>query len=1478
MTATYNAADEELSRTVDNTGSNLTTTFVRDQRGLVTAETDPAGNTTTIANDQAGQPVVVTGPAVSSQSGQGGVPVTANPVVTTGYDTFGDQVESSDADGNVTTAAYDEDGRQVSVTDPSYIPPGSSTPAGGTTTMAYNNLGEQTKVTDPLGNVTQFSYDQLGDLASQTDPDGGTWTYTYDPAGEQTSVTDPTGAQTQATYDNLGNLITTTELVRQNASAAYTTTYAYNDASEQISQTSPTGVTIKTAYDPLGEVTSSTDGAGNTWTYAYNLYGDAAKVTAPDGTAETASYDLAGRMTALSDLDASGAVLRTESATYDADGNVVSATDFRGNTTTASYDATGMLTSVTQPVSSGKSVTVGYQYDLAGNPTAVTDGNGNTTYATYNSLGLPQTITEPPTTAYNTAANSTTTDIYDGDGDLLTQDLPGGVQVSSTYDSMGDLTGQSGTGAAAPTATRTYTYDTAGRLTAAATSAAGTSGSPGYQPATSETFGYDDRGLLLSASGSAGTSTFTYNASSQLASATDAAGTSSYAYDSAGRLATDADAASGVTGTYSYNTLDQVTRISYGAGNDVQSFGYDTLHRLTSDTLATVGGTQVAAIGYGYDADNNVTSMTTSGLATTGGGTGTVTNTYGYDQANRLTSWTAAPAGGSATTKTYGYDNAGNLTSNNGVTYSYDARDELTSNGTSTYSYAADGDLTSQAGPGGTTTFASDAYGQQITDAPSSYTWDGLGRLISAAQGGSPVALTYDGMTDQVASDSSATYSRDPAGQLVGVDSAAGGKSLALVDQHDDVSGTFTAAGTALASSATWDPWGNPIAATGPSIQLGYQGQWTDPGTGQVDMGARLYKPAAGGFINQDTYTGGQAGPAVGGNLHAYADDNPVSVTDPTGHSPSAGDPGTGSGTVTQAEVDAAAARAEHASQTAQRAEAAAQSAGAAASRAQHVASSALEKARELNDAAAVLAWAASLASAIADAAYKAVQQDMSQMTYWSNQRDAALAAAKGDLEHFGPFGVTAAAYHFGQALGDEYNYQAALAQYNKDLATWEFWDVLASMLWAAYFIVAIQAMVATVSAIEDEVVAAIAQARYRQLAAVAAADEKIAAEDEADYQRLLAEYQQEQQQHKSTRNQDGKSGCGTLLRCLARTVTRTAIHTVKTTVSSVVSNAVDCVTHPNLRSCATTAINIAVAVSTDGTGDIAVDAVENEVVDAAAEDAAADGGTTTAAENGGNAADSGSCLLGAGGQSFTATTKVLLADGKAVPISTLKPGEKVLATNTKTGKTQAETIAAVLVHHDTDLYNLTIGAGGRTAVIDTTSNHPFWVPGAPGHGRWVKAAALRYGTHLRSPSGRAASVAGGWVPPQSAGWMWDLTIPGDHDFYIDTTVVAILVHNCDEPGMPTLHAHYPTQQEALNSALHDAGITDPDLTITDDYTGGRQMLGPHGEPWQHIEGLDDSGEVQQIQLHNGHSFPDGGGFGPHYVNPGTGFHYFWDK
>jgi hypothetical protein len=168
----------------------------------------------------------------------------------------------------------------------------------------------------------------------------------------------------------------------------------------------------------------------------------------------------------------------------------------------------------------------------------------------------------------------------------------------------------------------------------------------------------------------------------------------------------------------------------------------------------------------------------------------------------------------------------------------------------------------------------------------------------------------------------------------------------------------------------------------------------------------------------------------------------------------------------------------------------------------------------------------------------------------------------------------------------------------------------------------------------------------------------------------------------------------------------------------------------------------------------------------------------------------------------------VLLADGKKQAISTLKAGQKVLATDTRTGKNKAETITAVMVHDDHDLYDLTVRAGDRTAVIDTTRNHLFW---APDSRRWIKAAALTCGTHLRTPSGDTATVLGGYVPRQAAGWMWDLTIPGDHDFYIDTVAAPILVHNC------TI-----SMDEAVNRAVAHVG---DDARVVRSGSGGVQFM-----------------------------------------------------
>jgi Pretoxin HINT domain len=135
--------------------------------------------------------------------------------------------------------------------------------------------------------------------------------------------------------------------------------------------------------------------------------------------------------------------------------------------------------------------------------------------------------------------------------------------------------------------------------------------------------------------------------------------------------------------------------------------------------------------------------------------------------------------------------------------------------------------------------------------------------------------------------------------------------------------------------------------------------------------------------------------------------------------------------------------------------------------------------------------------------------------------------------------------------------------------------------------------------------------------------------------------------------------------------------------------------------------------------------------------------------------------VAGSCGQSFTAGTGVPLATGKSVPISALKPGDTVLTTSTGTGRTQPETVMAVLIHHDTNLYDLKISNHGKTATIHTTSTHLFWVPGTRNVGQWVQAAQLKPGTPLRTPD----VVIVGWHLRQST--MWDLAIPGDHDFHV---------------------------------------------------------------------------------------------------------------
>ncbi|REH51886.1 RHS repeat-associated protein [Kutzneria buriramensis] len=853
------------SQTGGTTASSHAITMTRtlDQRGLPTSATDPDGNTTNYSYDEAGHLAVTTSPVVSVEH-NGGTATQVHPVTMTGYNTFGEATERDDPNGNVSTTVYDAAGRPVSITQPNYTPPGGS-PITAVTVKTYDKLGNLVQVSDPLSRVTKYVYDQLGDQVRTTDPAGNNIDTVYDTNGDKLSVTDQAGAQTQATYDYLGRQITSTTLERYPSTITSTTTNSYAGSPGNAflaSTTTQSGANTQYGYDALGEKTSITDPAGNITRSSYDFLGRKTSTTLADGSSTATTYDTSGNPVSVAQKDPSGAVLATSSATFDDNGFQLSTTDALGHTSRFTHDATGAVTQEVQPTSATSSITTSFGYDTAGNRTRFTDGRGNATIYTYTPWNLKESVIEPTTATYSTAADSTFTTAYDADGEPVSQTQPGGVTITATYDAVGNLLTQNGSGADGQTAARTFGYDSVGRMTSAATSAIGTS-----VPASNETFTYNDRDELLTASGSAGSSSFGYNADGLMTTRTDASGTSSYGYDSADRLSTIQDSITGTQLTYGYNSLDQVNQVKYGSGNQ-RTFGYDGLHRLASDTLKTSGGATVASIGYGYDLNGNLTSKTTTGFA------GAAANTYTYDQANRLTSWN----NGSSTVN-YAYDASGNRTQVGSNVYTYDARDQLTSDGVNSYTYTARGTMSSQTNTSGTQRSTSDAFGQMTSQNNQSYTYDALGRALTDTG----TTFSYSGMTNTPSSDGVSTYSYDPSGGLVGI-GGGGVSTLAFVDQHTDVVGDFTANGTSLSGSTTYDPLGNVTSTSNQAGRLGFQSGWTDTSTGKVNMAARWYSPQTGQFMNRDTASPDPMPNSAAANPFAYVDDDPLTRTDPSGH------------------------------------------------------------------------------------------------------------------------------------------------------------------------------------------------------------------------------------------------------------------------------------------------------------------------------------------------------------------------------------------------------------------------------------------------------------------------------------------------------------------------------------------------------------------------------------------------------------------
>jgi RHS repeat-associated protein len=244
----------------------------------------------------------------------------------------------------------------------------------------------------------------------------------------------------------------------------------------------------------------------------------------------------------------------------------------------------------------------------------------------------------------------------------------------------------------------------------------------------------------------------------------------------------------------------------------------------------------------------------------------------------RLKSWTAG-----GTTTDYGWDASGNRIKNGTKTAVFDARNQLQSDGDYTYTYSPRGTLASRTSSGLTEPFSYDAFDRLANANGTTYSYDGLDRI--AARGSQQFA--YAGLDSDPASDGTATYARDPGGAPIAV-SEGQNKQLTLSDQHGDVVGSFNSTDTALAgltASAAFDPFGHVVAETtgGTPGNIGYQGDWTDPASDQVKMGARWYNPGTGAFNSRDDWTL-EPEPSVQANDYTYANGDPLDNTDPTGH------------------------------------------------------------------------------------------------------------------------------------------------------------------------------------------------------------------------------------------------------------------------------------------------------------------------------------------------------------------------------------------------------------------------------------------------------------------------------------------------------------------------------------------------------------------------------------------------------------------
>jgi RHS repeat-associated protein len=293
-------------------------------------------------------------------------------------------------------------------------------------------------------------------------------------------------------------------------------------------------------------------------------------------------------------------------------------------------------------------------------------------------------------------------------------------------------------------------------------------------------------------------------------------------------------ATAGVTNAYMVDAASRITQIT-DSGLPSNTWNFTTYDNLDRIQLAS---SSAISRGYTYDANNN--RLTTTGTTAS---TETVSTT-----SNRLN----ATSGGIV--RTYAYDAAGNTKSFTGTAFTFNQRGRMSSAvvsaGTTHYVYNALGQLIEKSGYGGTTLLIYDEAGHLLGE------YSSTGTLIQETiwMGDLPVATLRPS-----------------------------GSTIAIYYVHTDHLGTPRKITQPSNNSLMWrwdpDTYGSAApTASGLSYNLRFSGQYALTETGLYYNYFRTYDPQMGRYVESDPIG------LIGGiNPYAYAQGNPISLSDPLG-------------------------------------------------------------------------------------------------------------------------------------------------------------------------------------------------------------------------------------------------------------------------------------------------------------------------------------------------------------------------------------------------------------------------------------------------------------------------------------------------------------------------------------------------------------------------------------------------------------------